>query len=139
MTSSPTAAGTSFALDRIGQIAIVVKDSARATAFYRDVLGMRLLFEAPPRLAFFDCGGVRLMLSPAEGPEAATGILYYAVADIAAALDTLQARGVQFEQAPHLVGSTGDRDVWIAFLRDSEGNLVGLISEVPRKSSGQTG
>lgn len=123
-----------LALRRIGQIAIVVQDVARATRFYRDVLGMRLLFEAPPGLAFFDCGGIRLMLSVAEGPDAASAssILYYDVPDIRAAYDTLSARGVQFEDAPHLVAALADRDVWMTFLRDSERNLLPLMSELPR-------
>ena len=125
---------TEFALRRIGQIAVIVQDVARATHFYRDVLGMRLLFEAPPGLAFFDCGGVRLMLSPPEGAEtaAASSILYSEVADIHQAYDTLAARGVQFEDRPHVVAPLGDRDLWMTFLRDSERNLLALMSEVPR-------
>src|ERR671913_590493 len=73
-----------FGLRRIGQIAVIAQDIARATRFYRDVLGMRLLFEAPPGLAFFDCGGVRLMLSPPEGSGSAamSSIIYYDVPDI---------------------------------------------------------
>jgi methylmalonyl-CoA/ethylmalonyl-CoA epimerase len=125
---------TDFTLRRIGQIAVIVQDVARATRFYRDVLGMRLLFEAPPGLAFFDCGGVRLMLSLPEGAEtaAASSILYYEVADIHQAYDTLAARGVQFEDRPHVVAPLGDRDLWMSFLRDSERNLLALMSEVPR-------
>lgn len=125
---------TEFGLRRIGQIAVVASDVARATRFYRDVLGMRLLFEAPPGLAFFDCGGVRLMLSPPEGPStaSASSILYYDVPDIRAAYNTLAARGVQFEGAPHVVAALADRDLWMAFLRDSEHNLLALMSEVPR-------
>ena len=125
---------TAFALDRIGQIAIVVRDLARAVAFYRDVLGMRFLFQAPPGLAFFDCGGVRLMLSEPEGsdPAGASSVLYYAVPDIHAAYDALASRGVRFAQAPHLIASLADRDVWMGFFRDSEENLVGLMSEIPK-------
>ena len=134
-TAIPAGAGrTEFALDRIGQIAVVVRDVARATRFYRDTLGMRLLFEAPPGLAFFDCGGVRLMLSPPEGPEtaAAASVLYYAVPDIRRAYDTLAARGVQFVDEPHVVAKLPDHDLWMVFLRDSEGNLLALMSEVRR-------
>ena len=125
---------SAFALDRIGQIAVIAHDVARATRFYRDVLGMRLLFEAPPGLAFFDCGGIRLMVSAPEGPEtaAASSILYYQVPDIHRAYDTLVARGVQFEDRPHVVAPLGDRDLWMTFLRDSERNLLALMSEVPR-------
>jgi methylmalonyl-CoA/ethylmalonyl-CoA epimerase len=125
---------STFALDRIGQIAVVVRDLARATAFYRDVLGMRFLFQAPPGLAFFDCGGVRLMLSAPEGndPAAASSIVYYSVPDIHAAYDTLVARGVQFAQPPHLIASLADRDVWMGFFRDSEENLLGVMSEIAK-------
>ncbi|MGI8547697.1 MAG: VOC family protein [Gemmatimonadaceae bacterium] len=125
---------TEFGLHRIGQIAVIARDVARATRFYRDVLGMHLLFEAPPGLAFFDCGGIRLMLSPPEGADtaSASSILYYTVPDIRAAYDTLVTRGVQFEDAPHVVAALADRDVWMAFLRDSEHNLLALMSEVPR-------
>ena len=131
------AATAAFGLHRIGQIAVIVHDVSRATRFYRDTLGMRLLFEAPPGLAFFDCGGVRLMLSPPEGPDSASAssIIYYAVPDIRAAHDTLAARGVRFESAPHVVAPLGERDLWMAFARDSEGNLLGLMSEVPRAAS----
>lgn len=124
-------------LDRIGQIAVVVQDIARATAFYRDTLGMRFLFQAPPGLAFFDCGGVRVMLSAPEGSDPAIGssIVYYSVPDIAAAHDTLAGRGVQFSQAPHIIAKLPDRDVWMAFFKDSEGNLLGLMSEVPNENT----
>ena len=135
MTSPATApAARPLELRRIAQIAVVVHDVARATHFYRDTLGLRLLFEAPPGLAFFECGGVRLMLGRPEGPDtaAASSILYYDVADIHAAYDTLVARGVQFEREPHVVAPLGANDLWMAFLRDSEGNLLALTSEVPR-------
>lgn len=118
----------------VKQIAVVAHDVARATRFYRDVLGLRLLFEAPPGLAFFECGGVRLMVSPPEGLDAAgaSSLVYYDVADIHAAHDALRARGVPFVGEPHVVASLGDRDVWLAELRDSEGNRLALMSEVPR-------
>jgi methylmalonyl-CoA/ethylmalonyl-CoA epimerase len=121
-------------LDRIGQIAINVQDVERATAFYRDVLGMKFLFAAPPGLAFFDCGGVRLMLSRAEDPELdhPASILYYRVADIAAAHRTLVDRGVAFISPPHLVHKAADHDLWLADFRDSEGNVLALMSEVRR-------
>ena len=120
-------------VERVGQIAVVVQDVDRAVAFYRDTLGLRLLFQAPPGLAFFDCGGVRLMLGPPEGADAAgaSSILYYDVPDIHAAYDTLAARGVQFGGAPHVVATVAGRDVWLAELRDSEGNRLALMSETP--------
>jgi len=136
MTAAPATATADGApgLRRIGQIAVVVRDVARATRFYRDTLGLPLLFEAPPGLAFFDCGGVRLMLSTPEGSgEAAmSSILYYEVADIHRAHATLAARGARFEQPPHVVAPLGANDLWMAFLRDSEENLLAIMSEVPR-------
>jgi methylmalonyl-CoA/ethylmalonyl-CoA epimerase len=127
-------ASAAVQLGRIGQIAMTMRDLPAAVRFYRDELGLPLLFEAPPGLAFFDCGGVRLMLSLPEGAEtaAASSILYYEVADIHQAYDSLVARGVQFEDRPHVVAPLGDRDLWMTFLRDSERNLLALMSEVPR-------
>jgi methylmalonyl-CoA/ethylmalonyl-CoA epimerase len=118
-------------LESIGQIAINVKDPARARAFYRDVLGLRHLFDAGPDLAFFQCGGVRLMLSPASKPEHDNpgSIIYYKVADLAATHATMAARGAVFEAAPHLVATMPDHELWMAFLRDSEGNLLALMEE----------
>jgi catechol 2,3-dioxygenase-like lactoylglutathione lyase family enzyme len=124
-------AQSGFGLDRIGQIAINVKDLDRAVAFYRDVLGMRPLFQAP-RLAFFDCGGIRIMLSPPETPEFdhPGSVLYYKVDDIQAAHATLRGRGVAFEREPHLITRLPDHDLWMAFCRDPEGNVLALMSEV---------
>ena len=138
MSAAPPPSTPAPLLDRVGQVAIVVRDVARATAFYRDVLGLPLLFEAPPGLAFFACGGVRLMLSAPEGDDggSATSILYYEVADIHAAHATLAERGAAFEQPPHVVATLGTRDLWMAFLRDSEGNLLAVMSEVERRSDG---
>ena len=121
-------------LNQIGQIAVNVHDVKRATAFYRDTLGMKLLLEIP-NAVFFDCGGVRLMLSLPEKPEFdhAASIIYYNVANIQAAFQTLFSRGVQFEAAPRLIAQMRDHDLWMGFFRDSEGNLLALMSEVPRK------
>jgi methylmalonyl-CoA/ethylmalonyl-CoA epimerase len=120
------------ALQRIAQIAIPVDDLDRAVGFYAEVLGLRLLFRAPPGLAFFDCGGTRLMLSRPEGAEAASraGVVYYLVGDLPAAHKALAARGADVVQPPHLIARMPDHDLWMAFLRDSEGNLLGLMSEV---------
>jgi methylmalonyl-CoA/ethylmalonyl-CoA epimerase len=120
-------------LARIGQIAIIVKDLERAVAFYRDRLGMRFLFQVP-RMAFFDCGGVRLLLGPPDRPEFdhPASILYYQVDDIQAAHAALVADGVAFEAPPHLVARLADHDLWIGFFRDSEGNPLALMSEVRR-------
>lgn len=120
-------------LNRIAQIAINVQDLKRATAFYRDVLGLPLLFEVP-NLAFFDCGGIRLMLGRAEKPEFdhPGSILYYQVNDIRAAHADLVRQGVTFEDAPHVVAPLGANDLWMTFCHDSEGNLLALTAEIPR-------
>lgn len=117
-------------LSRIIQIAMRASDTPRAVAFYRDVLGMRLLFEAPPSLAFFDCGGVRLMLGPAEGAFDHPGsVLYFAVEGITSAYEALREKGVSFVEEPHLIARLPDRDVWIAAFNDSEGNTLALMEE----------
>src|SRR5690242_7410187 len=120
-------------LSPIGQIAVNIKDVDRAVRFYRDALGLRFLFQAGS-LAFFDCGGVRLMLSPAEKPEFdhPGSILYYRVADIDAAHADLTGRGVAFIDQPHLIHKAPDHDLWMTFFHDTEGNTAGLMCEKPR-------
>lgn len=120
------------AIERIGQISIVVDDLEAAIAFYRDKLGLALLFRAPPSLAFFDCGGVRLMVDgAAEGDGAhGTSILYYKVPDIRAAHEALVQQGVEFVQPPHEVARMADHALWLAFLRDPAGNVLALMGEV---------
>ena len=121
-------------LSRIAQIAIAVTDLQRAAAFYRDVLGLQFLFQAPPGLAFFNVDGVRLMLGTAEpGAEKDhhTSVLYYQVEDIHASTNALKERGARFESEPHKVANLGKVDLWMSFCRDSEGNLIGILSEVP--------
>ncbi|HVX38309.1 MAG TPA: VOC family protein [Gemmatimonadaceae bacterium] len=114
---------------RIGQIAIVCQDVARATAFYRDALGVRFLFSAGPALSFFDAGGTRLMLSPAEGEARGTSVLYFFVDDIVAVRDTLRERGVRFEDEPHVIARMPDHELWLCAFRDSEGNLMAIMEE----------
>jgi catechol 2,3-dioxygenase-like lactoylglutathione lyase family enzyme len=122
-------------IDGIAQIAVVVHDLKQAVAFYRDTLGIRLLFEVPSA-AFFDCGGVRVMLALPEAahPELdhAPSILYFRVDDIVGTCKTLQARGVRLEGEPHVVGQLERRDVWLAHFYDMENNLHALTSEAPR-------
>ena len=113
------------ALSSIGQIGITVRDVKRAVSFYRDTLGLRFLFEAP-NMAFFDCGGIRLML----GPGGASSILYYKVEDIQSATDALKSRGVRFDRLPHLVAKMPGHDLWMAFFRDPEDNTLALICEI---------
>jgi methylmalonyl-CoA/ethylmalonyl-CoA epimerase len=126
---NPSAA--SPGLTRIGQIAINVADLERATAFYRDVLGIRFLFSIPSA-AFFDCGGVRLMLGRGETPELdhPASILYYQVDDIRASAAALVVAGVPFEREPELVARMPDHELWMAFFHDTEGNMLALMSEV---------
>ena len=115
---------------RIHQISMRAHDIDRAVRFYRDTLGIPLLFVAPPRLAFFNCEGVRLMLSTPEPDFDHPGsVLYFAVDDIAAAHDLLASRGVTFRSAPHKIATLADREVWLADFDDSEGNVLALMSE----------
>ena len=125
-------AATGFGLERIRQIGVNAKNLERAVRFYRDVLGMRFLFEAPPQMAFFDCGGVRLLLGVADRPEIdhPASIIYYLVPDIRAAHEVLKERGVAFITAPHFVTRMPDHELWLADFRDSEDNIVALMSEV---------
>lgn len=121
-------------LEKIGQIALVVEDLSRATAFYRDKLGLSFLFQAGD-MAFFACGDLRLMLTlpEVEGARAgANSILYFTVADLEAAYQSFAAKGVEFVDAPHLIANMDTYDLWMAFCHDSEGNLLGLMSEVAR-------
>lgn len=114
---------------RVGQIAIVCKDVARATAFYRDTLGVRFLFGAGPNLSFFDCGGMRLMLSTAEGAALGTSVLYYFVTGIEETKSSLAAKGVKFIDEPHLIARMPDHELWLAEFRDSEDNVCALMEE----------
>ena len=120
---------------RLHQLSMRVHDVDRAVRFYRDTLGVPFLFAAPPRLAFFDCNGVRLMLStPEPGFDHPGSVLYFAVEDIGAMHDTLRARGVEFKTAPHKIATLADREVWLADFEDTEGNTLALMSE-PRLTS----
>ena|SRR6185436_8314553 len=124
---------TDFGLSQIGQIAITVTDVPRAIAFYRDKLGLKFLFEAP-NLGFFDCGGIRLMLTLPEGTSGThASILYYKVPDIQQAHEALSGRGVVFEGAPHLIAKMPGHDLWMAFFRDVDSNILALMSEIPRQ------
>jgi methylmalonyl-CoA/ethylmalonyl-CoA epimerase len=126
----------STSLSQIGQIALPVRDVEEATAFYRDQLGLPFLFSAPPGLAFFDCAGVRLMLSAPEGgaPSQSGAVLYFKVDSIDAAYHRLRARGVPFEDEPHIIARMASYDLWMAFFRDPSGNLFGIMAEQPRGS-----
>ena len=122
-------------LDTLGQVAVTVRDLAAQTAFYRDTLRLRFLFDAGS-MTFFQCGSVRLLLGAAEGDrkEAPLGpsstILYFKVDSLEQTHRSLLARGVVFSRGPHLVAKMPDHDLWMAFLEDLEGNTIGLMSEV---------
>jgi methylmalonyl-CoA/ethylmalonyl-CoA epimerase len=122
-------------LSQIGQIFVNVKDLDRAIAFYRDMLGMRFLFTAPPGMAFFECGDVRIMLGRADRPEIdhPASIIYYKVDDIEKVYEVFNARGVEFIVKPHLVAPMPTYDLWLADFKDSEGNILALMSEVPKE------
>ena len=117
-------------LARIHQISMRAHDIDRAVRFYRDALGLPFLFAAPPSLAFFDCDGVRLMLSPPEPAFDHQGsVLYFAVEDIRSTHEKLVSRGVAFRSQPHKIATLADREVWLADFEDSEGNVLALMSE----------
>ena len=125
---------TQVELQRIGQISVPVKDLLRATAFYRDVLNLRLLLDVPG-MAFFEVDGVRLMLSVPESAEFdhRASILYYQVADISAVHAQLQSRNVQFLRPPHMIADMGAVELWMAFFRDPDDNVLALMCEKPKR------
>jgi methylmalonyl-CoA/ethylmalonyl-CoA epimerase len=117
-------------IGRIHQISMRAHDIDRAVRFYRDALGIPLLFIAPPALAFFDCNGVRLMLSrPEPGFDHPGSVVYFYVDDIDGAHRSLLSRGVAFRSTPHKIATLADREVWLADFNDSEGNVLALMSE----------
>ena len=122
-----------FGLNQVGQIAVPVADIDRAVRFYRDTLGMKFLFQAPPGLGFFDVGGVRLMLdAPAAAHAGSASVIYYKVPDIQSACKTLKERGVTLEAEPNVIAKLPDHDLWMAFFRDPDQNLLAMMSEVRR-------
>jgi len=125
---------TSPGVTRLGQVQIRTHDVERAAEFYEKILGLKLLFKAPPGLAFFDCGGVRLMLDRPEKPEFdhASSILYFSVPDINVAHTSMKAQDVKFEDEPHLIARMPDHDLWMTFFRDTEDNLLALMCEAKR-------
>ncbi|MGE5111880.1 MAG: VOC family protein [Acidobacteriaceae bacterium] len=130
-------AEAALGISKLDQVAINVKDLDRATGFYRDALQLPHLFTAGDKLAFFDCGGTRLMLSRPEKPEFdhPGSILYFKVPDIHAAHSNLISKGVQMEDAPHVIAKMGKYDLWMFFFRDTEGNLLALSCDLPAGES----
>jgi predicted enzyme related to lactoylglutathione lyase len=118
-------------LTKIGQISVTVHDLDRAAAFYKDKLGVKHLFSVPPKMAFFDCDGIRLMLAIPERPDLdhPSSILYFKVQDIEETHRALEGRGVHFETKPMLVAPMATYDLWLAEFRDSENNVLALMCE----------
>jgi len=118
-------------IESIGQIAVNVKDVGRAVAFYRDVIGLPLLFETNG-LAFFQCGDTRLLLSLPEKPEFdhPSSVLYFKVDKLADTVMSMKEAGAVFIDEPHMVGEMGKTEIWMAFFKDTEGNTHGVMSEI---------
>jgi predicted enzyme related to lactoylglutathione lyase len=116
----------------LAQVALSVTDLERSMAFYRDVLGLPLLFTAPPGLAFLQCGQTRMMLSTQDGDSSGSHpILYYGVPDIHAAVSAVEARGAVIKEPAKMIARLGTTEVWLAFTVDPDGHMVGLMSELP--------
>jgi methylmalonyl-CoA/ethylmalonyl-CoA epimerase len=120
-------------INGIGQIAIAVSDIKKAVEFYKTKLGLNLLFEVPSGMAFFDCGGIRLMITEPNGDlkDHKTSVIYYHVSDIKGTAKSMLERGVKFTKAPHMAVQMADHELWIGFLRDPDENLIGIMEEVP--------
>ena len=125
------AMNTEHKLSEIGQIAITVSDVSKALTFYGDVLGLAFLFSAGPDLAFLSAGGIRIMLTTPQGAGkvGSNSILYFKVTDITATHSTIVERGATNERAPQLAAKMPDHELWIGFIRDPDGNLIGLMEE----------
>jgi methylmalonyl-CoA/ethylmalonyl-CoA epimerase len=123
------------ALSKVRQIALPVRDIGEATRFYRDTLGMRHLFDAPPALSFFDCGGVQLMLAGPEGQgndgEQQHAVLFYDVSDIKGIHAKIKSSGARSLEEPRVIARMNGREIWISSLSDGQGNVVGLMSDLP--------
>ena len=117
----------------VGQLMLPVTDVDRAVAFYRDVLGLPFLFAAPPQMAFFQCGDVRVLIGVPESGEHMRrgGTVYFRVDQIQSVHATLTARGVAFQVAPHVVHRTPDSELWLAEFQDPDGNQLALLADVP--------
>jgi methylmalonyl-CoA/ethylmalonyl-CoA epimerase len=121
----------------VTQVMIPVDDFERALVFYRDVLGVPLLFTAPPMMAFFKSGAVRLLvgvLPPGQKAQRGSAV-YFQVADIHAVHATLKASGVEFRADPHVVNRTPKSELWLAEFTDPDGNLLALMSDVALASA----
>jgi methylmalonyl-CoA/ethylmalonyl-CoA epimerase len=117
---------------KVAQLLVPVGDFDKGLAFYRDTLGIPFLFAAPPQMAFFNCGGVRLLVGVMpSGQEAQRGsAIYFQVPDIHAVFSTLKDKGVAFKAEPHLVHRTPQSELWLAEFTDPDGNQLALMSEI---------
>ena len=121
---------TAVHFDIIGQIALNITDLARSKDFYQNTLGMKLLFEAGA-MAFFQCGGIRFMIGTSEDSSPRGGtLIYFKVQDIHHVCGILRDKGVAFHQRAHLVARMPDHELWIAFIKDPDENILGIMSEV---------
>jgi len=120
-------------ISAIGQIAIAVSNIETSLDFYQQTLGLQLLFEAPPNLAFLQCGGVRLMLTTLQGEpkDHHTSVIYYKVDDLELAVSELKQKGVVFIREPQLTAKMPDHELWQGFIRDPDENLIGIMAELP--------
>ena len=129
-TAEPTASQPAVRFEKIGQIAVTVRDLTRSKHFYQHVLGMKPLFDAG-NMAFFQCGDIRFTIGLAEKQTPIGGtILYFIVQDIQATHAVLKEQNVEIVQEPHLVARMPDHELWIAFVKDPDGNVLGMMSEV---------
>ncbi|MBN3553663.1 VOC family protein [Fictibacillus nanhaiensis] len=118
-------------IQKVGQVAVPVQDIKRSIHFYKDVLGLQLLFNTD-HMAFFDCDGLRIMLSLPEKEEfaSASSVIYFQVGDIAESYKELKQKEVAFLDAPHIVAKMENTETWMVFFKDTEGNTHALMSEV---------
>ena len=122
---------------KVAQVLIPVDDFEKGVAFYRDVLGIPFLFSAPPQMAFFSCGTVRLLVGalPAGQKAQRGSAVYFEVEDIQGVVAALEGKGVQFKGAPAVINRTPQSELWLAEFADPDGNQLALLSTVPRAST----
>ena len=115
----------------LAQVMVPIEDFERGTAFYRDILGLPFLFAAPPQMAFFQCGSVRLLVGvlPPDRPRQRGGALYFQVPDIQAVFGALRDKGVRFLSDPHVVHRTPKVELWLAEFKEPDQNQLALMAE----------
>jgi methylmalonyl-CoA/ethylmalonyl-CoA epimerase len=128
------AGDSKVALSKIRQIALPVRDTTEAKRFYGDTLGMRHLFDAPPALSFFDCGGVQLMLAGPEGQgkdgDQQHAVVFYDVSDIKTTHARIKSSGAKSLEEPRVIARMSGREIWVSAISDGQGNVVSLMSDV---------